>query len=295
MKILLTGATGFLGRAIALKHSTEGLITLGRNNCNITTHLEKDTPVLPIVDLVIHAAGKAHSVPKDKAQEKEFYDVNVQGTVSLLKGLEATGKIPKSFVFISSIAVYGVTEGHLLNEETPLFAKDAYGRSKVEAEQLIRNWCDKHQVKCTILRLPLIAGYNPPGNLKAMINGMKMGYYFNIDGGKAKKSMVMADDVAAIILPASEKGGIYNLTDGYHPSFMELSVIISKQLNKSKPLNIPLWLAKIMAVIGDLIGSKAPINSNKLAKITKDLTFADQKAKELIGWNPKSVIAEFKI
>ena len=66
-------------------------------------------------------------------------------------------------------------------------------------------------------------------------------------------------------------------------------------MHKSKPINIPLLLAKLMALMGDLVGNKAPINSNKLSKITADLTFDDSKAVKAFGWNPTPVTEGFKI
>jgi nucleoside-diphosphate-sugar epimerase len=128
-----------------------------------------------------------------------------------------------------------------------------------------------------------------------MINGIKKGYYFNIDGGKAKKSIVLATDVAQIIPVVAKIGGVYNLTDQYHPNFLELSQFIAQQLHKPKPFNIPKWVAVLMAKAGDLLGPNAPINSNKLIKITSDLTFDDTKARNLLNWKPTSVISGFKI
>uniref|UniRef100_UPI003D7F87D5 NAD-dependent epimerase/dehydratase family protein n=1 Tax=Pedobacter sp. TaxID=1411316 RepID=UPI003D7F87D5 len=219
MNILLTGGTGFLGKTIV--NNIEGkLVKLGRTNCDINVDFVKHIPVLlQCFNLVIHAAGKAHSVPINDLQAQEFHAVNVNGTKNLLKGLELSPKLPESFIFISSVSVYGQDTGQLISEEFPLLATDPYGKSKIEAETIVHNWCEKNNVICTILRLPLIAGPNPPGNLKAMINGIKNGYYFNIAGGKAKKSMVLAEDVAQIIPKVSTIGGIYNLTDGYHPNF----------------------------------------------------------------------------
>ena len=106
--------------------------------------------------------------------------------------------------------------------------------------------------------------------------------------------MVLASDVAKYLLKASEIGGIYNLTDGYHPSFFELSENISHQLGKSVPKNLPLWLAKGLARSLDLFGDKAPLNSDKLYKITSDLTFDDSKAREAFGWDPTPVLEGFK-
>ena len=126
-----------------------------------------------------------------------------------------------------------------------------------------------------------------------MVNSIKKGYYFNIAGGTARKSMVLTEDVANILLKVTEIGGVYNLTDGYHPNFFELSVAIAKQNLKSKPLNMPYIIAKIFSLFGDVVGSKFPLNSNKLKKITSDLTFDDSRAREVLGWQPSNVIDWF--
>lgn len=245
-------------------------------------------------DLVIHAGGKAHSTPKNKQERHFFFDVNLEGTRNLLRSLEATS-LPSKFIFISSVAVYGAISGLLINENASLLAKDPYGLSKILAEQLVQEWCARNNVICTILRLPLIAGPNPPGNLGAMIKGIKDGYYFNIAGGHERRSMVLTEDVAKYILVASQVGGVYHLTDGYHPSYFELSACISKQLNKSSILNLTLPIAKLLAIAGDIIGPKSPINSDKLRKITSTLTFDDSKASIAFGWNPTPVLEGFKI
>ncbi len=172
---------------------------------------------------------------------------------------------------------------------------DSYGRSKIEAEKLVVEWCETNNVTYTILRLPLVVASNPPGNLGAMVNGIKVNCYFNIGGGTVRKSMVLAQDVAKFILIAAQVGGVYNLTDGYHPSFYELSNYISFQLGKRPPGNLPICVAKLVAKVGDLIGSRAPINTEKLLKITSDLTFDDSKARKAFGWNPSPVLEYFKV
>jgi nucleoside-diphosphate-sugar epimerase len=297
MICLLTGGTGFLGYFISKTISENNiLVTLSRNIGQYSICLEQKVPHFSEkFDLVIHAAGKAHSVPKTSLEKQAFFDVNFKGTQNLLQGLEESQSLPKAFIFISTVAVYGKEIGMNISEDAPLLTKDPYGLSKIQAEQLVLDWCKKHNVICTILRLPLLAGQNPPGNLGAMIKGIKMGYYFNIAGGKAKKSMVLAEDVAKYILNVAEIGGIYNLTDGYHPSFDELSNHISIQLGKGKPMHMPLWLARIIAKFGDLLGNKAPLNTNKLKKITSDLTFDDSRARKVFGWNPTRVLDGFRI
>lgn len=295
MRVLLTGASGFLGSIIKSTLKDEEVKTIGRNQTDaIKANFIVNVPALPSSDLIIHCAGKAHSVPKTEQEKQEFFDVNVLGTQKLLNSIKADA-MPSYFVLISTVAVYGLEFGEDINEDTPLWATDPYGMSKIEAERLVSEWCEHNHVRCTILRLPLIAGPNPPGNLGSMIDAINKGYYFDIDGGKAKKSIVLAKDVANVIISSSKVGGIYNLTDGFHPSFSELSAQIASQLAKKKPLNMPRFIARLMAFCGDYMGSKAPINSNKLKKITSNLTFDDSKARKNIGWNPTSILDGFNL
>lgn len=290
--VLVTGASGFLGQHIVnVLLNDVSINTLSRINGDYNYSLEYQIPIFnEYFDTIIHVAGKAHLVPKDEYENALFFNINVQGTKNLLTGIELSGTLPKSFIFISTVAVYGVDQGENINENTPLLANDSYGKSKIQAEKLVLEWCKKNNVICTILRLPLLVGDNPPGNLGAMINGIKKGYYFNIGGGLARKSMVLAEDVVSILLKASEIGGIYNLTDGAHPNFYELSNVIAKQYGKSKLFNLPFIVAKSIALVGDVIGAKFPLNSNNLKKITTDLTFDDTKAREILGWNPNKVL-----
>lgn len=299
-KILLTGASGFLGKAISrhLVLQQAQLLTIGRQSSNhIVCDLSAEIPIINAnsIDVVIHAAGKAHVVPKTIAQHQAFFEVNLKGTQNLLTALAQLPQLPKSFVFISSVAVYGKETGTNIAENTPLLAKDSYGLSKIQAEEFVATWCAKNNVICIILRLPLLAGSKPLGNLDAMIKGIQKGYYFNIAGGNAKKSMLLATDVAKVITKVSAIGGIYNLTDGYHPSFNELSNSIAQQLDKPTPLNMPLWLTQLIAKFGDVLGKNAPINSAKLKKITSDLTFDDSKARNAFGWQPTPVLKGFVI
>lgn len=290
MKILLTGSSGFLGKALTQFLATGNTVkTLGRNSSNdIQADLRQAIDSLAHFDCVIHAAGKAHLVPRSEVDKQAFWDVNVIGTRNVLKALEEHP--PQRFVFISTVAVYGVSSGVALTEQTPILASDPYGQSKIQAEAEVVQWCRQHGVICTILRLPLIYGENPPGNLKAMIKGIKKGYYFNIAGGQARKSMVRAEDVARFILPASEIGGIYHLTDGQHPNFFELSHEMGKAFGRNRIPNMPLGIAKVIAQIGDVLGPWFPLNSDKLQKITSELTFDDSLARAKFGWNPQPII-----
>ena len=117
----------------------------------------------------------------------------------------------------------------------------------------------------------------------------------NIAGGKVVKSILMAEDIAHLLPLVAEKGGTYNVCDTRQPSFGELSVSVARQLGKGKPLNIPYWMAWCMAKVGDLLGQRAPINSYKLEKMTKSLTFSNEKARKKLGWEPMDVLDNYKI
>lgn len=297
MNLLFTGSSGFLGKnIIPILSEKYKITTLGLNkDDNICINLSNTVPILTnSYDIILHAAGKAHSIPKTDKEHEDFYKINYQGTVNLCMALEKQ-ILPKSFIFISSVAVYGAEYGEKITENWPLNGSDSYAKSKIMAEDYLTNWCKKYNVILSIIRPSLIAGPNPPGNLNTMINGIKTGRYLSIAGGKAKKSILHVRDIANLVPILSEKGGIYNLCDDYSPSFRDLELIISKQLNKKTPLNIPYWLAKSLALIGNIIGSKSPINTHKLNKISKSLTFSNEKAKRELNWTPTNVMDNFSI
>ena len=296
-KILFTGGTGFLGKNVRPILDKKYEVT----TCGITSddmikaNLAKETPKLDKhYDIVLHACGKAHVVPKTEAEKQAFFDVNFTGTVNLCDALEEVG-VPKAIVFISTVAVYGCEYGDLITENHPLEGKTPYAKSKIMAEEYLTEWCKKNNVVLGILRPSLLAGKDAPGNLGAMVNGVRKGFYMNIAGGKVIKSILMAEDIARILPSLVEKGGTYNVCDTRQPSFGELAISVAKQLGKGKPMNIPYWMAWCMAKVGDLLGSKAPINSYKLEKMTKSLTFSNEKARKELGWEPLDVLDNYKI
>ena len=242
----------------------------------------------------MHACGKAHVVPRTPEEEKAFYDVNYEGTRNLCAALEKAG-VPKALIFISTVAVYGCESGDLISEEHPLNGDTPYAKSKIMAEDFLTKWCYEHGVVLGILRPSLLAGKNAPGNLGTMVNGIRKGFYLNISGGKVRKSVLMAEDIARLLPLLIEKGGVYNVCDTNQPTFGEISASVAKQLGKHKPISIPYWMAWCMAKVGDLLGSKAPINSYKLSKMTESLTFSNEKARRELGWEPLDVLENYKI
>ncbi len=297
MKLLFTGASGFLGKNIfGLLQKDFDVETLGLKKINdYSVNLAERVPDFEKkFDAVLHASGKVYGATNKQSEQKFFFDINYQGTINLCKGLEKVG-VPKYFVFISSVAVYGKTFGELITEDSSLQGNTPYALSKMKAEAFLTKWCAEHKVILSILRPSLIAGKKPEGSLGAMVNGIKTGKYLSVAGGKARKSILMAEDIARILPLLLDKGGIYNICDDIHPSFSELEKIICKQSGNPPPWSIPKWLAKVMAILGNLMGEKAPINLTKLEKITTSLTFSNTKAKNRLGWKPLNVLDHFKL
>lgn len=297
MKLLFTGASGFLGNNVRpllegmYDVTTVGLTPQDDYNVNIA----REVPELrERYDVVLHAAGKAHVVPKTEAERKAFFDVNLEGTKHLCSALEKKG-VPRAFIFVSTVAVYGCDCGENITEEHPLNGTTPYAQSKRLAEEYLQKWCREHNVVLGIIRPSLIAGVNPPGNLGAMIRGIRTGRYLSIAGGRARKSVLMVQDIARLVPLLAAKGGTYNVCDSYQPTFRELEAVVCRQLDKPLPFSIPYRMARCMAWVGDCLGKRAPINSLKLKKITHSLTFSNAKAVRELGWQPTSVLDNFQI
>lgn len=295
---LVTGGNGYLGKYVVNHLVKIGwtVKTLGRgeDNSYIVDIQMDQVKFAEAFDIVIHCAGKAHSFPSSAMAEQQFFDINVKGTQSLLSALDEAPKLPKSFVFMSSVSVYGADEGCAITEDAPLNSNQPYGLSKIAAEKMISVWCEKRNVICLILRLPLLAGITPPGNLAAMIAAIKKGYYVNI-GNEVRKSIVMAEDVAKLIPRATALGGIYNLTDGDHPQVHELAKLIAVQLGQPCPRTIPIWMSKIVLFAAAKLSFLSRNDSYKLKKLSTSLTFDDSKARRELSWNPSKVLDDFFI
>ncbi len=298
---LITGYSGFLGKSIVKHFDPKKIVRLGRNkNSDIVFDFEKNNQIVNNefnlrIETIIHAAGLAHVYPSDKSEKNKMYLINITGTVKLLKYAEKLKKL-KKIIFISSVSVYGIDQGQNINENYSPTPNTIYGKSKLEAEKIIIDWAIKNNIKYYILRLPLVFGENPPGNLKKMITAIKNNRFFLIDNGKAKKSMVLANDIGKLISNISGESGVYNLNDGYHPSFKEISIILSNKFNSKIPKSIPKVIAKIISKIGTFfLGSKFPLNKDVFLKITSDLTFDDNKARRKISWKSNKVIENNKL
>ena len=304
MNVLLTGASGFLGsRIYAELIQNHTVTTLGRtlvSDRHITSDLTEPLPSLAYAsyDWVVNAAGKAHSVPRTAAERADYEHVNVQGTTQLLTALEQMPVLPEALVHVSTVLVYGRLSGELLDENTPLGATDAYGLSKIRAEALVREWGQRTGVRVTILRLPVVVAERPNGNIATLMNAIRGGYYVRLGDGHARRSMVRADDVAAIIDRAAGVSGTFNLTDGCHPEVSELEDALARYVGRKQLIRaVPMAMARAVATVGDginvIVGRRFPLDTLALQKLTNSLTFSDELARRQLNWSPRPALDLF--
>ncbi len=279
MNFFLTGSTGFLGNNIStflLKENTA--VALPDRN-----KLLSELARFQEIGMFIHVAGKAHSTPITKEETQAFFEVNFELTKKITATIDQNKIEVNTFVFISTVAVYGLEEGLDINEGTELNGNSPYAQSKKMAEEHLQKWSVEKGINLVILRLPLIFGENAPGNLGAMERAVKGRYYFQIGNGEAKRSMVHAKQLAEFLPTLIGKSGVYHLTDGKHSSYYEVAKHFAKK-HKRRIISVPYLPIVLLAKLGNVI-PKFPLNSYRLAKLNQTLTFNDERARKELGWN----------
>lgn len=288
-KLLLTGGSGFVGRNIApLLHGRYRVVTLGRRGSNdIQADLSRGEPSLSgRYDVVVHAAGLAH--PDRKTRPYDFIEVNVGGTKRLCQALERTG-VPDTFVFVSTVAVYGCDDGAVgVDESWPLDGRTPYAVSKIEAETFLRQWCSDHDVRLAILRPSLLIGPDAPGNMGRMVRGISNGLYAGIGRGSGLRSITLVSDLASVISAVTGRDGVWNVA-GEDMSIRQLERLICEKTGRRFLPRIPTVCAKAVALAGNCLGDKFPINTYKYRLLTRSLTFSSAAARRDLGWDPAPI------
>ena len=289
--ILLTGHTGFLGSVIYKSLIKEFIVyTLGRSqDCDYRVDFLNWDGKLELkhsVDAVVHVAGLAHG---KSTSEKDMLRVNYDIVTSLASICEVGGI--KNFVFISSVAVYGKSFGSAIDETTDCKPTSVYGESKLKSEKHIHNWVIQDSKRSQIsLRLPLVLGPNPPGNLGKLIASIQSSKHIFLKGNEARKSVVFASDVASFIsnwLKNDEKkSGTINLTSGEAPTFNWIEKMIRHYTGAKFFFTFPVELLwKTIFFLKHRLGISIPI----LGKIFYPLTFSDQLARTKFSYQSKEL------
>lgn len=281
MDILITGASGMLGRYVRQEFEQENTTTLQRNDADVVCDLSHEIPCFAgnRFDLVVHAAGSSG--------EFDALQLNLEGTRNLLTALEDNP--PKEFVYVSSWEVYSKDSGQNVGEDHPTWASSKVGQSKALAEKEVAEWCEKRNVLLTIVRPARMFGKGIKGEMAQLFNDVVNARYIHVRGNDARLSLVCALDVAKAIKRLHSVGGIYNVTDGKDAGWIELADALSDNCGQSKRQTFlpEKWAAAAWKYAPWIPAVRASLNPETLAVRSKTLTLSDEKLRLTIpDWHP---------
>lgn len=216
-------------------------------------------------DVIIHSASIVHdSVHAGSFNEQLILD-DLEITMNFLKSIENISF--QRIIFLSSVSVYGIEYGRDINTSQPLSPKSGYGLSKAISEKIFEQIIDPN--KLLIVRLPLINGQNPKGNIKKALNAIHSGKMFLFNGNGAVKSVLEINDFYTFIVSESLKLiGIHQIKS-YDIRFNDfIQALSSKRIYR-----LPYFSLKLLLLFSNIFRLKKLQNS--LIKISKDLTFSD--------------------
>ena len=221
----------------------------------------------------------------DVSPISKYYDTNVRGTQNVLDEMDSVGC--KHLIFTSSVAVYGLNKVNP-DEDHPKDPFNHYGKSKWEAEKVIKAWYDKDTEgkSVTIIRPTVIFGEKNRGNVYNLLKQIASGKFLMIGRGQNRKSMAYVGNVVAFIkhrLELAEEGyHVFNYIDKPDLTMTSLLGVIEKSLNKKIPsVRIPIWLGYLGGFGFDLLAfvtrKKLAISSVRVKKFVATTQFDSTK------------------
>ena len=301
--VLVTGASGFIGRVLChhLQQRTVRVLGFMRQRCDGPWNeaIMRDlTSVLRLheslsgVDTIFHLAGKAHALTENIEEASGYQKINVNGTKLLLEA--AVNANVRRFIFFSSVKAKGEGGETVLDESCRMSPETPYGRSKLDAENLVLN--AKEIPHVAVIRPSMVYGPGNPGNLGKMISGIKKGFFPPFPKINNQRSMVHVEDVVQAALLAAENPQahkqVYIVTDGQAYSTRQIYEWICQALEKPIPnWSVPLPVLQGLARIGDGIGAvrrkRFMFDSDALAKLTGSAAYSSAKIQRELGFVPK--------
>jgi len=296
-RVLVTGANGFVGRALCSEVAIRGFEVGGMTR--LPWHLPSgiESFVVDFMDesadcregligclVLVHAAARVH-VMADTAENPldEFRRINVEGTLNLARQAAAAGV--RRFVFISSVKVNGEATqlGHPFCVDDAPAPLDPYGISKMEAEQGLREIAAKTGMEVVIIRPPLVYGPGVKANFAAMMRWLQRGVPLPLGAIDNRRSLVALDNLVDLILTCITHPAAANQTflvsDGEDVSTMQLLRRMGQALGRpARLLPVPAGLLELGAA---LVGRR-----DMAQRLCGSLQVDIDKTRQLLGWSP---------
>ncbi len=293
-RILVTGATGFIGKKLTKALSGQVIILSRTKQIGYDTLLcdleKKSIPnnALNDIDTVFHLAGIAHDMRDAGKVDNIYQKVNVDSTVAIAE-LAVKSNV-KNFVFISSVKA-GATSLHekCANEDDKGAPEGIYGETKRDAELKLLEIGRESGMHVSIIRPSLVYGPDVKGNLQLMLSGIEKGWFPPLPETGNRRSMIHVDDlVRAILLVAKDKranGEIFIATDGTPYSSREIYDAMCKISGKLTPK----W--SVPKTLFDLASLASPRIKYKINKLLGDECYSSAKL-EALGFKAKKSLKD---
>lgn len=293
MRVLVTGASGFIGRYLVKKLAERGyeVFALARRNFKIEfaevirgdiTDIESLLPAVSKVDAVFHNAGYAD----DRGKKRDFYRVNVNGTKNVAEACRMKGV--QRIVYTSSAGVYGFpNKKEPLTEESPKKPMNAYHKSKLEGENVLKKYTE---MKISVIRPPLVLGAGARAGetiLKRIENG-KIAY---IGNGENFISIAHPIDASSCMIKALEKdeeGDVFNAVS-FHCRIRELIEEITREMNiELKEKHIPYSIAYLISIFSEKFSkNEFSLTRYRVKSFGRNRIISFEKAKKKLGYTPE--------
>ena len=304
LRILVTGGQGLVGKALVTRVMADrGAVRVSTRQKTSssdlrleyiqTTDLSRETEwasALPDMDTVVHCAARVHVMHDTEADPlTAFRTVNVEGTLNLARQAAAAGV--KRFVYISSVKVNGEStqSGHAFTETDVPNPQDAYGMSKHEAEEGLRQIAVDTGMEVVIVRPPLVYGHGVKANFAALMLAVQRGWPLPLGAVHNQRSLVALDNLSDFIMSCITHPQAANQTflvsDGQDLSTTELVRGMARAAGvPAHLLPVPVWVLQAGAA---LLGK-----SDAVQRLCGNLQVDISKARRLLGWVPPVSVDE---